>query len=591
MAGYCTKLFETNCWADQTAFLARGDAYDEFLVRPSPRSIEKEIGNILATDDATRADLAVALRRLEKEVSERRRAQEEVQESEKRLRRILASLEVGVVIVDASSRRILSVNPKALALMEATEEQVIGRVCHQYICPADMGKCPVCDLGQTVDSSERVLLTPGGRRVPVMKSAVRLKLGGQDCLAESFFDITERKKSETERIGLERQLLDAQRLESLGVLAGGIAHDFNNLLMAILGNLDLSLLELSPASPARVGIEQAIFATRRATDLTRQLLAYSGRGRFVVTRMDLNDLVRENGDLFRAAVSRTVTMNLFLAREPASIEADPGQVQQVIMNLITNASDALGEKPGTIAISTGYVTLDETSLSKSRLAEKPLPGRFVFLEVSDTGCGMDDATLRRMFDPFFTTKFTGRGLGMSAVLGIVRGHRGAITVDSKPGNGTTIRVLFPACAVDRFDAVAWSDAGSREGVHKAFSGTVLVVDDEEAVRTFCETCLKRLGFRVLSAADGEEALEVFIRHAEEIACVLLDLTMPRLDGVSTFRRLKQLRPGVRVLLSSGYDELDVSQRFTSEGVAGFIQKPYVLQDLRKSLELALNGVD
>jgi PAS domain S-box-containing protein len=589
MAGYCSKLFGTNCWADQTAHLARGDACDDFFVSPSSRSIEKEIGNLLATDEATRADLAVALRKLAREIAERKRAQEEVQESEERLRRILASLEVGVVIVDAVTRRIVSANQKALALLEASEEQVLGRLCHQFICPAEIGRCPICDLGQAVDSSERVLLTPGGTSIPVIKSVVRLSLGGQDCLAESFFDITERKRAEADRIGLERQLLDAQKLESLGILAGGIAHDFNNLLMAILGNLDLALLELSQASSARVSIEQAVQATRRATDLTRQLLAYSGRGRFVVMRMELNELVRENADLFRTAISRTVTMNLYLAREPALIEADPGQVQQIIMNLITNASDAIGEKPGTITLVTGSKTLDEVSLSRSRLAEKPPPGRFAFLEVSDTGCGMEDGTLQRIFDPFFTTKFTGRGLGMSAVLGIVRGHKGAVMVDSETGQGTTIRVLFPACEAACVETAGTTDAGAQGESEATFSGTVLVVDDEEAVRKLCATCVRRLGFQVLSAADGEEAVELFEKHADEITCVLLDLTMPRLDGVSTFRRLKLLRPDVKVLLSSGYDKLDVTQRFTSEGVAGFIQKPYLLQDLKKGIERALRG--
>jgi PAS domain S-box-containing protein len=589
MAGYCTRLFDANCWADQTCFLARGDQYDEVLVSPSSRSVETEIGNLLATDEATRADLAVALRKLEREIVERRRAQEEVQESEERVRRVLASLEVGVVIVDASTRRILSVNPKALALMEASEEQVVGRVCHQFICPAEVDKCPVCDLGKSVDSSERVLLTPGGRRVPVMKSVVRLTLDGRDCLAESFFDISERKRAEAERIGLERQLLDAQRLESLGVLAGGIAHDFNNLLMAILGNLDLSLLELPRTSLARAGIEQAVLATRRAADLTRQLLAYSGRGRFVVARLDLNDLVRENADLFRAAVSRTAVMNLFLAREPVTIEADPGQVQQIVMNLITNASDALGEKTGTITLVSGIVSLERAALGASRLSEKPRPGRFAFLEVSDTGCGMDAGTQQRMFDPFFTTKFTGRGLGMSAVLGIVRCHKGAIMVDSVPGRGTTIRVLFPACEETSAGTAGEAEPEVRSEGSPGFSGTVLVVDDEEAVRVLCENCVRRLGFRVLSAADGEEALAVFARHADEIVCVLLDLTMPRLDGASTFRRLKQLRPEVRVILSSGYDELDVSQRYSQEGIAGFIQKPYLLKDLKKGIERALRG--
>src|SRR5208283_66708 len=256
-------------------------------------------------------------------------------------------------------------------------------------------------------------------------------------------DITERKRLETERVELQRQLLHIQKLESLGVLAGGIAHDFNNLLMAVHGNLELARVDLPDSSPGRVSLERALHATRRAADLTRAMLAYSGRGRFEVSLVDLNNLVRENADLFRSAVARNLTLNLSLADLPALIEADTGQVQQVIMNLITNASEAISDGPGEIRITTALRQHDAAFLGSSRTIEKPLPGLYACLEVTDSGSGMDEATLQRLFDPFFTTKFTGRGLGMSAVLGIVRGHNGAIMVQSVQGSGTTVSVLFP----------------------------------------------------------------------------------------------------------------------------------------------------
>ena len=259
-----------------------------------------------------------------------------------------------------------------------------------------------------------------------------------------FEDITERTRAEGERLGLERQLLHAQKLESLGVLAGGVAHDFNNLLMAMLGNMDLALARLPADAPAVANLNQAMAAARMAAGLTNRMLAYSGRGAFVVETMDLNDVIGENAAMLRAAIAKTATLGVQLRRELPPVIADAAQVQQVVMNLITNASEALGDRAGSVTLSTGVQDCDERYLRRSSLEEKPAPGRFVWLEVADTGCGMSGETVLRLFDPFFTTKFAGRGLGMSAVLGIVRGHRGAIVVDTSPGVGTTIRVLFPA---------------------------------------------------------------------------------------------------------------------------------------------------
>jgi two-component system, cell cycle sensor histidine kinase and response regulator CckA len=256
-------------------------------------------------------------------------------------------------------------------------------------------------------------------------------------------DITEDKKVEEEHLDLERRLLHLQKLESLGTLAGGVAHDFNNLLTAILGNLEMAYDALSPGSSARERIARAIQVTERAALLVKQMLAYTGKGRYDAKNMNLNILIQENIDKFRAVIPETTTLNLLLTDDSPSIFADAGQLQQVVMNLITNASEAIGETAGFITISTGSEIYEEKDLQKSLIDEKPSPGRYVYLEITDTGCGMDTETLHRLFEPFFTTKFAGRGLGMSAVLGIIRGHRGAIFVDSSVNKGTTIRILFP----------------------------------------------------------------------------------------------------------------------------------------------------
>jgi signal transduction histidine kinase/CheY-like chemotaxis protein len=422
-------------------------------------------------------------------------------------------------------------------------------------------------------------------------TSVPVTLNGEPAILIIAQDITARKQAEAERLAMERRLLHAQKLESLGVLAGGIAHDFNNLLLAVLGNLDVAFQDLAPASPARASIESAVQACRRAVDLTRQMLAYSGKGHFVLTHLDLSHLVRENAFLFRASISRTVTMNMALASGLPPIQADPGQLQQVVMNLITNASEAIEGEVGVVTLATGVQDCGTQYLRRSRLDEKPPPGRFVYLEVSDTGCGMDAETQDRIFDPFFTTKFTGRGLGMAAVMGIVRGHGGAIMVDSQLGVGSTIRVLFPSAGTGD----ATPAAPSREEAaalppdpEPMRSGTILVVDDEPHVRQVCRRILERLGFQVVTAVDGQQALDLFGEQPDLFLCVLLDLTMPGMDGVATFRQLKRLQPDVKVILFSGYDESEAIRLFTGEGLAGFIQKPFGVQELQSRLESILN---
>ncbi|MGC4119855.1 MAG: response regulator [Myxococcales bacterium] len=396
--------------------------------------------------------------------------------------------------------------------------------------------------------------------------------------------MAERKRSEAERLELERRLLHAQKLESLGVLAGGIAHDFNNLLQAVLGNLDLALATASPGAPAPEGLEAAALAARKAADLTRQLLAYSGRGHFDVRAVELGQLVRDNAALLRTSVSRNVALELSLASDLPAIEADAGQLQQVVMNLLTNASEAIGSKPGTIRLSTKVREPTSDELGRTRTGRAPEAGRFVELAVADDGCGMDAATLERLFDPFFTTKKTGRGLGMSALQGIVRGHRGALLVDSTEGRGTVVRVLFPVKDGVRPPAPEPAPAKAKAtAAASAPRGAVLVVDDEELVRTVGRAMLRSLKRDVLTAASGKEALELYRAHAGHIETVLLDLSMPEMDGIATLKALRVLDPAVRVLLSSGYDEEDSVRSLPPDPNVVFLQKPYTLATLREAL--------
>jgi len=394
-------------------------------------------------------------------------------------------------------------------------------------------------------------------------------------------DITERRKLEEERVALEQQLRQVQKLESLGVLAGGIAHDFNNILMAIIGNADLALMRVEAASPARENLAQIGKAATRAADLARQMLAYSGKGRFSVESIDLNEVLEDMLHLLEISISKKAVLRLNLQGELPPVEADATQIRQIVMNLIINASEAIGDTSGVIAISTGALDCTRAYLKDVWLDEKLQEGSYLFLEVSDSGCGMDQETLAKLFDPFFTTKFTGRGLGMAAVLGIIRGHKGAIKVYSEAGKGTTFKVLLP---VSGRAAVRARDAGGSDGW--LGSGVVLLADDEATVREIGKEMLQELGFTVVTANHGREAVELF-KAAPEVAFVVLDLTMPVMDGEQCFRELREHNPEVKVVLSSGYHEQEVARQFAGKGVAGFIQKPYHLSTLREAIRKIL----
>lgn len=396
-------------------------------------------------------------------------------------------------------------------------------------------------------------------------------------------DITTRRKEAEERATLEAQMRHMQKLESLGVLAGGIAHDFNNLLTGILGHASLAAEETSPGSPIREHLRHIENSSKRAADLCKQLLAYSGKGRFTVMPVNLSELVDEMTGLLSVSISKSATLRCETPRDIPAVEADPTQMRQVLMNLITNASDAIGDKRGSITIKVGQMHADAGYLREMYLNDNLPEGRYVSIEVSDTGCGMDQETRERMFDPFFTTKQFGRGLGMAAVLGIVRGHRGAIRCYSEPGVGTTFRLLFPASSAPA------TPLSRPQPVSRDYrgSGVVLVVDDEDPVRLLASVVLKAAGFDVLVAQSGEEGVKLFEQHRDQIRAVLLDMTMPGMSGEETFRALRRIDAKVKVVLSSGYNEQDATRHFSGKGLAGFLQKPYTAAQLTAAIRRSL----
>lgn len=407
-------------------------------------------------------------------------------------------------------------------------------------------------------------------------------IGGDDFVIVAVRDITERKEAEEQRLKLEQQMLHVQKLESLGILAGGIAHDFNNILLAITGNASLALMRLGAESPAVHHLQEIEKASDKAADLARQMLAYSGKGRFVLDALNLNQIVEEMTTMLQVSISKKVLIRYHLSNPLPTIVADATQIRQVVMNLAINASEAIGDQNGAISISTGCMECDLNYLRETWIDQNLGEGQYVYLEVADTGCGMDQETMKRIFDPFFTTKFTGRGLGMAAILGIVRGHRGAIKVYSEPGKGSTFKLLFPAS-----DRPIELRGGIPDSAGWRGKGTVLLVDDEESIRSIGSDMLRELGFEVITAADGSEAIELFRTQQNQIVLVVLDLTMPRMSGEDAFRELRRICPSVKVIISSGYNEQEVSQKFVGKGLAGFIQKPYRLSTLMEVVKSIL----
>jgi len=394
-------------------------------------------------------------------------------------------------------------------------------------------------------------------------------------------DISQMKALEEERQNLNKQLLHVQKLESLGVLAGGIAHDFNNILVGMMGYADLTLMRLPLTSPDRFNIEQIVKSAKSASDLTKNLLAYAGKGEYTTQNLKLDEVITGIEHLLSISIAKSCVLKFNFADNLPSFEGDVSQIQQVVLNLVINASDAINGKSGVICISTGLINVDNRYLTTTLADENLAEGYYLSLEVSDNGCGMNEETRSRIFDPFYTTKFTGRGLGLSAVIGIIRGHRGAIKVYSEPGKGTSFKILIPALAST---VEQGRDKNPDAYQDLRGSGTVLVVDDEETVRTVARLMLKQLGYDVLLAENGLAALEVYREHRDAIDLVLLDMTMPHVDGTAAYTELRRINPDIKVILTSGYNESDSISRFSGKGLAGFIQKPYRPDELAMLLK-------
>jgi len=397
-------------------------------------------------------------------------------------------------------------------------------------------------------------------------------------------DINARKLAEHEREELTSQLQQAQKMESVGVLAGGIAHDFNNLLVGVMGNAELALLDAPAEGDIRYYLQQIFKASRKGADLVRQMLAYSGKGRFTMGEQNLNTLITDVSALLATVIGKRVELQLELQEGLANLHGDKNQLTQMLMNLMTNASEAMQGKPGTITLRTGSVYLRSSDFSRMYMKEELAEGEFVFIEACDSGCGMDKNTQQRIFDPFFTTKEMGSGLGLAALLGIVRSHAGALSLYSEPGRGSCFKIYFPAQIGEA--VVSLSEQTGQYELPVALRGTVLLVDDEPAVREVASRILQREGIAVITAEDGGVGLNLLQKHSDEIALVILDLTMPRLDGEQAFHMMHARYPEIPILLSSGFSDSEAAERLFAHGLAGFVRKPYTRKALLQAVSEA-----
>ena len=529
------------------------------------------------------------------DISESVEAARELNKSKALLQAAIDQSPAGILIADAPDARVTTINPTARKQLELDPEthtlELIGEegwlnAFHEDGSPILQTDCPLyraIERGEvTQDKEIRIVNSQGPKHYLVNAAPIFDAKGSISAGVLVLNDISMRKAAEAQRLEMERHLLHRQKLESLGVLAGGIAHDFNNLLMAIHGHTELVQGELSDLEKqnserlqsthqsygaAKESISQIQSASKRAAELCTQMLAYAGKGQFQIESINLSTLVKETIPLLKTSISKRAELKLKLASKLPLIKADPSQISQVIMNLVINASESLEEKNGTI----------EVSCFPNSIAEKET----ITLVVADTGCGMTTETQRRLFDPFFTTKFTGRGLGMSAVMGILNSHNAQLSIDTELGKGTTFTIQFPANTppASRTQLPAKLTPSRLYRRRK-----VLVVDDEESIRNLAVRMLKRMGIEAITAEDGNEGLRSFLKHQKHIDAVILDLTMPQMNGIEVLKAMRENNAKTLVIMASGYSQDEVLRQIPKgDENLSVISKPFSLKTLQTAL--------
>ena len=580
--GTCEALLDRFQTSDSStvALVMTGDSDPDLpvglLARGAGAYLRKPFDPAFAIELARRASRERSLMRVEA-VLEKRTG--ELRMSERRYQSLFRTVPDMMLLLD-ETHRIVEANPEAIQRLSRDGESLIGHSVFDFSIPEAVNDT-LEGVGRITSERARrfetVFMCGTGEPLHVEVTGRVVDLADQQGMLLMARDVTERVRAEEDRRKLESQLQHAQRLESLGVLAGGVAHDFNNLLVGILGNASLALTDVPEDSPVQECLVQIEVAARRAAELTGQILTFAGKSKFSRQVIHLPDLVREMGQLVEPAVSKKAQLAYRLTNTRDSVKGDPGQIRQVVMNLIMNASDALEGRSGTITVTTGRRQMTTRDLADAVGSLNPEAGAYVFLEVADDGCGMSPDTVERIFEPFFTTKALGRGLGLASTLGIVRSHGGHLLVKTTVGGGTAITVLLPPHGKD---GTARRDPAP-DPAPQAWTrgGTILVVDDEEAVRGLARAVLSRNRFRVMEAWDGEAGLELLRSRRAEVDLVLLDLTMPKMSGEEVLAAIREHDSDLPVLLSSGYTLESMPEALLSLGPTGFVRKPYAPRDL------------
>lgn len=517
-----------------------------------------------------------------RDITEQKKAEEALRSSEGNLRTILDSVNDAIFIHNMDGK-IIDMNSKMLEMYRVTREEVFSMSIENDFSTPDNPLGMLRGVWESVIKGEKKAFEWKARRphdgssFHVEAFLGKITLDGADAILATVHDITERKRIEEERLGLERRLLDAQKLESVGTLAGGIAHDFNNLLMGIQGYASLMIYDMDISHPHFQKLKNIEELVRSGSDLTGKLLGFAQRGKYEVRPTDLNALIKETADMF-GRTKKEITIHKDLAGSLPRVEVDQGQIEQVLVNLYLNAWQAM-PGGGDLYLRTKSVLLEEAHTMRY----SALPGKYVKVAVSDTGVGMDEATQRRIFEPFFTTREMGRGsgLGLASAYGVIKNHGGIIEVSSEKERGTTFTIYLPVHDREpRLEKSAF--VSKRKG-----SGTVLVVDDQEMLLETSTAMLRALGYEVLSAGSGQKAIDLYAGRLGSIDIVILDMVMPGLSGEATYDRLKEMDPDVKVILSSGYSLDGQAAHILERGCNGFIQKPFNLEALSKKISEVL----
>lgn len=517
----------------------------------------------------------------------RKRSETEFRKSEEKFKSSIENAPLAIYILSLEGKIIYG-NKRSWQLFECKSRDVVGKKTagHFWVDSGQFDKWLHSLQRKNVVADYETKLSNYGRTREFLALVSGVVINHMDSKAVLAVhdDISEKKLALDQRLNLERQVQSSQKLESLGVLAGGIAHDFNNLLGVIMGYADLALTKLPKTDLVRADLEEIILASQRASDLCQQMLTYSGKVQMRIHQLDLLKLVKDTAALLKVSISKKVDLDFNLPGKIPLIEADASQIDQILLNLVINASESIECKSGTICISLNSIDCDKTYLNGLILGKGLPEGKYICLRVSDTGKGIKREVLERMFEPFYTTKFSGRGLGLSVVMGIVKSHKGALDVKSIPGEGTAVSVFFPALSKkikktkERRKTDNWKWKGK---------GAILLADDEQVVLEMCREMLEYLGFEVLLAANGQEAVEIFKKNRSSIKCNIIDLTMPNMDGEEVFKEIRKIEPDAKIIIASGYGEKQIQKKFKNKDLSAFIQKPFSIRVLRSALQKVL----